>query len=218
MPSDAQVYFTFTSLDVNEGIYILNEGTLPFSGRSVGGGPVVPGGILGNCISLPFDYSCVSLDYIFGVDISAAAGWTLSVWVKDLAPDTQFRTLYRGFDASLGHHPVAIQPGSDELGTFENGAQIFYPSGATVSSFTPGMWHHITAVGGGGETKIYINGTLAGTSAFVSDTDIWVVGNFQYGGQLFASYMDELRIWGRALTDVEVQTLHQTTLCLASRA
>ena len=144
--------------------------------------------------------------------VLSSGGWTLTAWVQNLRPNSLFRTLFRG-SGTNGNHPVLTQAGTDLLGTFENGAQIFFPSGANVTGLVAGAWHHIAAVGASGQTTFYINGTLVGVAGFQSTTDVYAVGNYQQGNQVFSDYIDELWIWSRALTSQEVNNVFEGTLC-----
>ena len=74
------------------------------------------------------------------------------------------------------------------------------------------LWHHIAAVGHDGRTDFYIDGVYVGTSDRQSVDDVWAIGNHTSGGQQFAQYLDDLAIFGRALSADEIGRLFEGTI------
>jgi hypothetical protein len=82
------------------------------------------------------------------------------------------------------------------------------------------QWHHLTIVTKIDQTKIYVDGSLKRTLAFGSETPFKVEGLWLGGDQdtvdggwqavqQFNGFMDELRIYNRALSNIEIQNLYQ---------
>ena len=194
----------------NANTSVPQEGALAGVLGSLSSAFVVPDGLYGNAAFFPQSLPSATLLLTPPISINATVGWTASAWVKNLYPNTMYRTLFRGY---LGHHPVLTNQYSNNLGTWDSGGGSFRPSGYAVTPLVDGSWHHIAAVGLSGQTRFYINGSFVGTAAFASSTDIYSVGNDQSGGQPFSSYIDEVRVWNRALSDAEMASLHAAVLC-----
>ncbi|MFP6887465.1 MAG: LamG-like jellyroll fold domain-containing protein, partial [Opitutales bacterium] len=138
-----------------------------------------------------------------GVDIGDA--WTVTSWFKELYPKGAWRTLARGSGAD---HTVIIEHNSDRLGMYHNANGGFRPSGGNLAPAADKDWHHIAAVGSGGKTKLFIDGKLVGTTDRQSNSDVFAIGNYQGGGQRFAKYLDDFRVYGIALSDAEVDEIY----------
>ena len=99
------------------------------------------------------------------------------------------------------------------MGTLTTMGATFYPSPYSVRSLEAETWYQFAAVGNGGITTFYVNGVNVGTAAFESTTNVYVVGNYPEGGQVFAEYVDEVRAGTEALTDSQVSDVYTSTLC-----
>ncbi|MFI0515032.1 exo-alpha-sialidase [Streptomyces sp. WSLK1-5] len=87
---------------------------------------------------------------------------------------------------------------------------------ATVSAdgaWNDGRWHHLVLRRGGGRLTLFVNGTATG----VPDVPGSVSRNAPFGVHIgqrvdgrahFTGAIDEVRVWGRALTDAEVTGAH----------
>ncbi|MBC8470234.1 MAG: hypothetical protein H8D56_12245 [Planctomycetes bacterium] len=74
---------------------------------------------------------------------------------------------------------------------------------------TGGDWHHMAATYDGAEAKIYIDGVLDVTSPATgqineSSYDFWIGNNSQQTGRGLNGMLDDVRIYSRALMDVEI--------------
>lgn len=85
-----------------------------------------------------------------------------------------------------------------------------------VSPVTAAAWHHITVTASGPGTvkKIYVNGILAfeapvSSGVFGQVTDPLTFGYASYGSEHFRGAIDDIRIYSRALSSVEVTALYQ---------
>ena len=75
-------------------------------------------------------------------------------------------------------------------------------------------WHFISAVGTPNELKLYVNGLLvaektANASGFNYSTDFNIARKTTYGYDNFKGKIDEVRIYNRALSGAEIQSLYQ---------
>jgi hypothetical protein len=107
-------------------------------------------------------------------------------------------------------------------------------TGGTI--LTMGTWYHILGVysESGHWIKTYVNGQLdrhlQGNGTGTGQTDVPVnalastTGNFVMGREpweslyYFDGWMDDIRVWNRALSDAEAKTLYDTTVAIHSNA
>lgn len=98
------------------------------------------------------------------------------------------------------------------LGAEPNGCSPGSPT--TVQSATvvvPGVWYHVTAVKRGAEIAIYVNGIPEAATVFGpfynADFVPLLLGANNPQGAYLAGSLDDVRLYGRALSDAEIQTL-----------
>lgn len=82
-------------------------------------------------------------------------------------------------------------------------------NGGQIYTLTGSGWHNITAVGEGTTTTFYLDGVRVAMAAFKPTDDVIAVGNYQTGGQRFADYIDDFRVYDRALTASEIRNVYQ---------
>ncbi|MCP4137971.1 MAG: PKD domain-containing protein [bacterium] len=124
--------------------------------------------------------------------------WTITAWFKGLV-DPGWKSLTRG---NTKDYQVKIH-GDGTLGTFGTDRDVqFRGCGYNTNAAAEG-WHHVTAVGIEGTTRFYIDGEYVGTSDYQSTSEVYTVG----GGNRFAEYIDEVRIYNRELNDDEIADL-----------
>jgi len=89
----------------------------------------------------------------------------------------------------------------------------FYEYIAPANTVIPQVWQHIAWIYDGSAIKLYVNGTLKGSSTasgtFLGDNVTFGIGksilggfNFVYGGRI-----DEVSVWKKALTQSEIQAM-----------
>jgi hypothetical protein len=143
------------------------------------------------------------------VDLNST--WTISAWFKGLGATSANKTLTRG--NGTGDHQIIARPGSNALGWYDNtGGTFFRSSGFDMGSLNRTDWHHIVAVGSGGQTKYSVNGELVGVASGQSTSNVFAIGNHHAGTgrggtQRFADIIDDVAIWDEALTDVAISNL-----------
>ena len=130
--------------------------------------------------------------------------WTISTWFKTIKPNSRWRTLTRG----TNYHSVIIENGGFRLGMYDQ--RGFRSSGYRVDQLeNPDAWHHLIAVGENGTTTFYIDGQHVGVSDGQVTDDIIAIGNIQGGGQAFADYLDDFRVYDIALSPTQAANLYQ---------
>jgi hypothetical protein len=128
--------------------------------------------------------------------------FTLSVWFKKLYGTGAFRTLTR--DNSSNYHHVIINNGTDNLGTWgwvDSGYDL--PTSTSASS-----WNHLVVSFDGTTGKFYHEGNFVGSVNADRSSNIYSIGNYQGGGQRFAEYLDDFRVYGVALTANEAAAVY----------
>ncbi|PKQ46519.1 choice-of-anchor D domain-containing protein [Confluentibacter flavum] len=84
--------------------------------------------------------------------------------------------------------------------------------GITLTSstaITDGIWTHIAATTESGSTKLYINGVeeASHTSGGILDTSNFMIGRSSAGNKHFHGYMDEFRVFNKALSEDELHKM-----------
>lgn len=132
--------------------------------------------------------------------LDLASNWTIESWFKYPFPSAACNTLTRG---NGGDHQVIIDCGGTLLGTYDNvGGTAFHSSGFNTNTLSTG-WHHLAAVGTGGNTLFYIDGKYVGTANFQSTSDIKAIGNYQGGTQAFGT-IDQTRVFNYVRTPAQI--------------
>ena len=118
--------------------------------------------------------------------------WQGTIIGKDLDPQ-------RGFVLRCGANGTL----SWTVGTGSNWNEI--TSGPVMSADT---WYHVAAVLDGGESRIYINGSLVGTGACpassLANTALLIGESSGFAGRVFEGRIDEVRIWNVVRTEAEI--------------
>ena len=149
---------------------------------------------------------------------SAKNTFTYSVWAS---PSVM------SFNGSLNTVFSVGSQGGDQLIALANNyynsngwSLTSYNSDATNVGINTGTlpdvntWHHLVMTRDNDNFKAYVNGKLLGTktitgktAGYGTDTPKFYIGN-RHTGQGFTGIIDELRIYDRALTEQEIQTLY----------
>ena len=149
---------------------------------------------------------------------SATNAVSVSAWVK---PDSngQWQAIARKVLQDSAHnYPYAAY---DLLIEEVNGIPkarmaVSTPSGARGvvygnTALTYGQWYHLAGVYDGAAIVIYVNGSQDGTVAFsgsiVQTNQPLLIGRNGAEGDIFKGVLDDFRLYNRALTAAEVQTL-----------
>lgn len=128
--------------------------------------------------------------------VAVGSDWTLSLWYYSVKASGYATVLY----ASIGNHHALVNNGTGELGVY---AGAFRGSGASVTR-GEAAWRHLAVVGTGGDTLFYIDGSLAGTTVGYQITlNVTSIAGDTFN-QYFAERVDEIAIWSRALSAVEI--------------
>ena len=137
------------------------------------------------------------------VHLSAADGWTISVWFHAPLPARHWHNLVDG----AGDDFIVVTFRAGILGNYTLGRFTEFDAG----TLSPG-WHHLAVVGGDDNTIYYINGEVVGKHPDVSTGDVLNVGNRGDGEMKEAfTLMSDLRIFRKPALPELVQKLAMRT-------
>jgi hypothetical protein len=196
-------YYAFEN-DVNDSSGNGNNGTIV-------GDPVFVEGPAGYGMAMEFNGD----DYIDcgnGDSLQIQDAITISFWFNVVA----FENTWEGFLAK-GDNSYRASRGDGTgdathmgiSGTTAGGGNGWF-NGVTL--ITGGNWHHFAGTYDGAEAKIYIDGVLDATTEAtgqinISEYNLYIGENAQATGRFLHGIMDEVMIYNRALSDLEVMYL-----------
>ena len=147
-------------------------------------------------------------------DITTGDGFSISLWTKADFVTGMDRTLVaKTIGPQLADHIWSV--------AFTNGSALRFrlkAGGSTTELATPpaslfgGMWYHIVVTYDGAEMRLLLNGALmaevakSGAIGYHPQAPA-SLGALSTGTQLYSGWIDDVRIFDRALTDAEVLDL-----------
>jgi len=143
------------------------------------------------------------------VDLKPSSAFAISAWVKYSATDTS-----GGDVASMGDsYALRVQPTGDVKTFFYNGTTWNASTSSGVNTKN-GSWHHLVGQYTGSSLQVYIDGTLNHQAAF-SGAIAYTLGPSFLLGQNgngdsthnFNGTIDQVRVYGRALSAAEIAAL-----------
>ncbi|MFG2037519.1 LamG-like jellyroll fold domain-containing protein [Dactylosporangium sp. NPDC048998] len=141
--------------------------------------------------------------------LNLSSGLTLAAWVQPTVSQQGWRTIMQKendawyLNSSNGSGPLKPAGGVTANGT---DAVVTGPTASPLN-----QWTHVAMTYDGASLKLYVNGTQVATntkSGTLQQTTnpLSIGGNAPYG-EYFAGLLDEVRVYNRALSDTEVQTI-----------
>ena len=113
---------------------------------------------------------------------------------------------------ATGFNPISDK---QPLFTMRTSERYGLPGPDSASTIEFGQWHHICGSWDGSYAKIYYDGQLVGSTPFGGsmsyDSNPLVIGRDLFYNQSFHGSIDEVRIYNRALSNVEVLKLYQNS-------
>lgn len=138
----------------------------------------------------------------------ALSNYAISAWVKYTTTDTS-----GGEIASMGDSfALRVQP-SGVVKTFFHAGGSQWPSAVTTVTTNDGAWHHLVGQYDGTKLEIYVDGTLRAqqpvTGSISALGSAFYIGQHANGGSNhnFNGTIDQVRVYGRALSSSEVASL-----------
>lgn len=139
---------------------------------------------------------------------------TICFWMKKVSEPAEFQRLVGKGDATRRNFNVWEHEGPAKNLVFQqfdtSGKSLFWLG--TRTGIEPGNWTHVAAVIGGTAVTIYVNGRAdatgtrgAGEAATSADP---LTFGYGFHGH-YPGFLDEVRLYNRALSAPEVQALHE---------
>lgn len=190
------------------GYWPMNEGTSTFVGDFSGrgahatfsGAPLWSAGKRGG--ALDFDGTD---DYLVTpLSRSDYSSITVAAWFKyEGSVSDSYRAIVAGQSANFF---IGKNTGNGNIGV-QDGA---YNSAVAVGTNAwDGNWHHIAYAFSGGTGTVYLDGANVGSGAFAGGTGaIWIGQENEGGGYDFNGKIDDVRVYGRALSAEEIKALY----------
>ncbi|HEY7120191.1 MAG TPA: LamG-like jellyroll fold domain-containing protein, partial [Tepidisphaeraceae bacterium] len=134
-------------------------------------------------------------------------GMTLEAWVKPNALDGWTNIIMKERPAGLAYALYASDNTDNPPAGYINRSTDV--SSVGTSALSLGAWTHLATTYDGANLRLYVNGTLvrtqAVTGAITSSTSPIRIGGDSVWGEYFDGLIDEIRVYGRALSQSEVQ-------------
>jgi RHS repeat-associated protein len=157
--------------------------------------------------ALSFDGTFVTVEDSSLLDLTSSM--TLSAWVRPLATQPMWPTIVlKERPNGLSYALYSEWPGTAPtvcVGLLNSPEDCAYGGGAPLDT-----WTYLAGTFDGSVQRIYVNGELAGsfgraTPAQPSDEPLRIGGNTIWPTELFTGLIDEVRIYARALSQLEIQ-------------
>lgn len=205
-PQDYVVRYELS--DATESTYRAFDGT-------VNGSPTYAAGVIGNAITLDgiADYITVPNDAEL-----EPSNITVSAWVKPTGSGNRV--------ICSNYRSAGSQSNGWRLMLTSSGVQFqilnepnYGTASLSGSSIENGNWHHVVGTFDGTSVKLYYDGVLETTTAFAY-TPAYISNAFRIGSILtnsgeayfFDGAIDDVRMYNRALSDLEVAGIYNSTL------
>ena len=187
------------ALDETSGTTATDAGSGDDDGTITGASRVAQGR-LGGALSFDgnSDYIQVGADAI-GVT-GTCGGWTAALWVRRTAAQTWTALLGSGLGSGW---EVRLAQGDGKVGI----SNITNTDDSFDHTPAVNTWEHLTLVGTAGATTLYVNGALVGTINRGFALPLGRIGGSASGAWINAA-LDDIRVYGSALTAVEVAALY----------
>ena len=141
---------------------------------------------------------------------------SVAAWIRATTINTNTNS-----NSNIVAHGYRYDPSYDFALRMDTGTYVFttwdsvdHEAVATIPSGDVGTWVHLCGVFDGNTYQIYRNGALAAATADTTapqpnvDT-IWVIGGSAKHDNLLQGQIDDVRIYGRALSAAEVEALYR---------
>jgi PKD repeat protein len=144
--------------------------------------------------------------------LDLVGGMTVEAWVRPDVPGKAWQTL--AIKEALGGLSYALYASGDtaRLNGWWGQSSLYVPADRTLAA---GAWTHVAVTAGAGTMRLYLNGVQVVTRSIAgsltpSAGPLRIGGNSVWSGEFFDGRIDDLRVYDRALTAVEVQADRDT--------
>ncbi|SEW53435.1 endonuclease/exonuclease/phosphatase family protein [Chitinophaga arvensicola] len=130
---------------------------------------------------------CIGMDII-------RREWTIEAWIKGND------NVWKEREVIIGGGEYAEYPHVDNLPLMiKNGHLHSAKANITAPGILDNNWHHVAATCNGAETKLYLDGKEVGSAKGAIDILPGAIGTNDQDSSTFGGYIDEVRIWTKAL-------------------
>ncbi len=184
------------------------------NGKFLGDARLVPEGRVGKALYLDGEGDYISL----GHELNLADYFAVIAWLRTEDIDRKYPNILSKYETNTeGPFDFAMDYDKIKLGLSEAGIYRAYYSESTIPQ---DRWVHVAWVGNGQNFRIYINGEIDARhriAPMTQNQDEVCIGRqafmFESNGDLeFKGFIDELRIYNRALSDDEIRDLYLADL------
>jgi N,N-dimethylformamidase beta subunit-like, C-terminal/Concanavalin A-like lectin/glucanases superfamily/Bacterial Ig-like domain/Bacterial Ig domain/Calx-beta domain len=179
---------------------------------TVSGAAWTAGGKFGGALSFDGVNDWVTVADSNSLDLTTAM--TVEAWVRPATINGWETVLMKESAASYGYGLYADNNGND-VGQPRRPAAWMVQSGSYfgaegTSQLPVNTWTHLAATYDGSTLRLYVNGTQAGSVNRSGSIDVTSgalrIGGNAIWGEFFAGLIDEVRVYGRALSATEIQS------------
>ena len=179
-----------------------NEGTIE--------GATWADGVNGSGLSFDGDNDYVEVTHSDNLEMSDVNNVSVSMWVNQDEGQSGWIALLQKSDSSYNLH---LDNGKTPVFTIFDDDWESANAGITLDSE---RWYHLVGTFDGSTIKIYVNGSLLGTSSAskineASSFNIGIGRNLEKSGRYFDGKIDEIKIFNKALSLAEIQILYNET-------
>lgn len=162
----------------------------------------------GTGCSLSFDGTSFTAQIPNSSALQPTANITVTAWIKTSSVSATYREIVRKSSTGTGYF-LLLNAGNN-IAFAPTGASTEYDNGAAFTS--DGKWHMVAGTYNGTTVKIFIDGTLrasyAGAGALSVDSDPVYIGSNLGTGQFFPGLIDDVRIYGGAVSTAGISQLY----------
>ena len=158
-----------------------------------------------------------SNDYVSAVPSSSLSGtFTVMGWGK---PNTTATLALIGTRApSETSFDMKFINGTEIKADIGNGTVWITTSASASFNYSTGTWYHVTYVVTPTSYTIYVNGDNVGSGTYATNTPLLYdsshyiyLGQYASAGENFNGYIDDVRIYNRALSAAEIKAIYDAT-------
>jgi prepilin-type N-terminal cleavage/methylation domain-containing protein len=162
--------------------------------------------------ALSFDGTNDYVDCGNGTSLNITGPLTISAWAK--ASSFSGRTIVGKKYPAADTEVWELEVGGTNQFYFagSNDGVTYHISVGSGTGKSTGAWYHLVGVYDGSTAKLYVNGALENTDNTVESSLTSTTGNVYvgrgYGSGYYGGLVDEIQIYSRALTALEIQKLY----------
>jgi predicted ribosomally synthesized peptide with SipW-like signal peptide len=172
-------------------------------------------GKVGQCAEFDGDDDYIEVDCGTGSSLNLENAVTIGAWVKSTTAGSYDYVIAKYYDGGKASYALDTDSAKARFYVTTDGV---YHQVISNQDIWDGDWHHLVGSydkdGGTGNLNLYIDGILAssGTTTGVMDVNSnmnFYIGNYGTGSSFsFPGLIDEVAVWGRALSESEIADLY----------